>query len=257
MIDIRSPRFSFVQLATAAYGYVPETYTTCNFPDVSFCLPVYAYDDVAFQFIVTGTEAEMSELCSLGEPDKVEVGLVRSCGDDFDINFNAAYLRPDKARISATEVLYKWEHGFPAFDTEYALEECFYVKVVVHMDSGDVAACSNCFQRIPEDCFTSIIEYGAEQNIFGFNYCDSGAMFEEEEECDDPLVVEFTNATEIDIEYTAELIARFGQVPTVEIWIWDGSQYIKPFIQSGFDAYPPTRIQADLGGPATGFVKIS
>jgi hypothetical protein len=46
-------------------------------------------------------------------------------------------------------------------------------------------------------------------------------------------------------------------VPTVEIWIWDGSQYAKPFIQTGFDAYPITRILANLGGPATGFLKIS
>jgi len=257
MIDIRSPRFSFVQLATAAYGYVPETYETCTFPDVSFCLPVYAYDDIAFQFIVTGTSLEMDELCSLSDPDKVEIGLVRDCGDDFDINFNAAYLRPTKARISETEVLYKWEHGFPSFDTEYAIEECFYVKVVVHMDAGDVSACSNCFQRIGADCFTSVLEYGAEQNIFGFNYCDSGAMFEEEEECEDPFIYQFTNAETIDIEYTDEMRTRFGDVPTVEIWIWDGSQYSKPFIQTGFDAYPITRILANLGGAATGFLKIS
>lgn len=257
MIDIRSPRFSFVQLATAAYGYVPETYETCTFPDVSFCLPVYAYDDIAFQFILTGTSAEMNELCSLGDPDKVEVGLVRDCGDDFDINFNAAYLRPTRVRTSETEVLYKWEHGFPSFDTEYAISECFKVKVVAHMDSGDVAACSNCFQRIGADCFTSVLEYGAEQNIFGFNYCDSGAMFEEEEECEDPFIYQFTNAETIDLEYTDEMRTQFGDVPTVEVWIWDGTQYSKPFIQIGFDAYPITRILANLGGAATGFLKIS
>ena len=50
---------------------------------------------------------------------------------------------------------------------------------------------------------------------------------------------------------------KYGQVPTVEIWIWDGSQYVKPFVQAGFDAYPPTAIIADLGGAATGFIKIS
>src|SRR5688572_378953 len=113
MIDIRSPRFSFVQLATAAYGYVPETYGSCNFPDVQFCLPVYAFDDVSFQFYVEGTEAEMDELCSLSDSDKVEVGLVRDCEDDFDVNFNAAYYRPERSRLSETQVLFKWEHGFP------------------------------------------------------------------------------------------------------------------------------------------------
>src|SRR5580765_758706 len=110
MIDIRSPRFSFVQLATAAYGYVPETYDTCNFPTVQFCLPVYAYDDIAFMFILQAeTEAEADELCLIYNPlDKVEVGLVRDCGDAFDVNFSDQSLYPERARISATQVLYKW-----------------------------------------------------------------------------------------------------------------------------------------------------
>lgn len=257
MIDIRSPRFSFVQLATAAYGFVPETYETCNFPNVGFCLPVYAQDDIAFQFVLVGTESEMNELCQLGDPDKVEIGLVRDCGDDFDINFNASYLRPTKSRISATQVLYKWEEGFPGFDLEYEIGDCFYVKVVAHMDSGDVSACSNCFQRIGADCFTSVVEYGSDQNIFGFNYCDSGEMFEETETCEEPYILQFTNTLNIDIPYTEELRTKFGDVPTVEIWIFDGTQYSKAFIQDGFDAYPPTRIIADLGGLATGFIKIS
>jgi len=259
MIDIRSPRFSFVQLATAAYGYVPETYDTCNFPNVQFCLPVYAYDDVAFMFILQAdTEAEADELCALDNPvDKVELGLVRDCGDDFDVNFSDQSLYPERVRISATQVLYKWPHGFPGFDSEYSLEDCFKVKVVVHLDSGDISACSNCFQRIGQDCYTSLLEYGSEQNIFGFNYCDGSVEDEEAEICSDPTIIEFTDASTLNIPYTLAMQQSYGQVPTVEIWIWDGSQYVKPFIQAGFDAYPPTAIIADLGGPGTGFIKIS
>lgn len=257
-VRIRSPRFSFVQLASAEYGYVPETYGSCNFPDAQFCLPVFAYDDIAFMFILEAdTEAEADELCVLGEPDKVEVGLVRECGDDFDIAFADQALRPEKSRISPTQVLYKWAHGFPGFDAEYALEDCFKAKVVAHMDSGDVVACSNCFQRIAEDCFTSLLEYGSEQNIFGFNYCDGVVEDEEIPICSDPTIIEFTDALTLNIPYTSAMKQMYGEVPTVEIWIFDGTNYTKAFIQAGFDAYPPTAIIADLGGAATGFIKIS
>jgi len=258
MIDIRSPRFSFVQLATAAYGYVPETYDTCNFPNVQFCLPVYAYDDIAFMFILQGTEEEADELCLLDNPvDKVKVGLFRTCGEDFDVDFSDAALYAQRVRISPTQVLYKWPHGFPGFDSEYGIGECFYLGVIVQMNEAPVSACSNCFQRIGEDCYTSLLEYGSEQNIFGFNYCDGGVEDEEAEICADPTIIEFTDALTLNIPYTVSMSEKYGQVPTVEIWIWDGSQYVKPFIQAGFDAYPPTAIIADLGGAATGFIKIS
>jgi hypothetical protein len=258
-IQIRSPRFSFVQLYGSQYGYTPEQYGSCNFPNVQWCLPVYAYDDVAFEFlVVTDTVDEANELCALGSTDKVEVGLVRDCGDDFDLNFNAAYLQPQRVRVAEKQVLYKWPHGFPGFDAVFAIEDCFLVKVIVHMEAGDVSACSNCFQRIAQDCFTSLLEYGAEQNIFGFNYCDSGTVVEEElVPCEEPTVISFADQTMIDITYTDEMKAKYGDVPTVEIWTLDNGEYVKTFIRAGFDAYPPTKIIADLGGLASGFLKIS
>lgn len=257
-VRVRSPRFSFVQFATADYGYVAETYDTCYPGVVQFCLPVYAYDDVAFQFIVeTDTVEEADELCSLSE-QKVKLSLLRECGGEKIIDFHANGYFPTRVRISERQVLYNWEHGLPGFDIEFEIEDCMYVQVEVEMDAGTVTACSNCFQRIAQDCFTSVMEYGAEQNIFGFNYCGSGAMFEDEQEtCEEPTLVSFTNATEIDYAYTDEMREKYGDVPTVEIWILQGSEYVQTMIRAGFDAYPPTRIIADLGGEATGFMKIS
>jgi hypothetical protein len=256
MITIRSPRFSFVQLFESLYGFEPESYDSCLF-DVGFCLPVYAFDDIAFQFsVVTETVEEADELCA-GGVNKVEIGLVRECGDSFDVAFAE---RPDMVRVGEKEVLYKWPHGFPGFDTEYDFGECFKVKVIVHMDSGDISACSNCFERIREDCFTSVLEYGATQNIFGFNYCDSGTADQDETEpevCEDPTIIQFEDALTLSIPYTVAMKNKYGDVPTVEIWTLDAGQYVKTFIRAGFDAYPPTMIIADLGGPATGFVKIS
>lgn len=264
-VQVRSPRFSFVQFSTFGYyyGFTQEEHSTCFPSEVQFCLPVYAYDDVAFQFIVqTDTVAEANELCTLGASAKVKVGLVRECSDSaFLVDFDADGYAPQRYRISETEVLYNWPHGFPGFDILLAPSDCFYVQVKVLMDSGTVTGCSNCFQRVGSaSCFESVLEYGAEQNIFGFNYCGSGSLFEDEEEavCE-PTIVQFVDATTISHPYTALMQELYGDVPTVEIFIYDAltDKYLKANIQVGFDAYPPTLIQADLGGLATGFMKIS
>lgn len=261
-VYVRSPGFSFVQFSTFgySYGFTEEDHSTCFPEEVGFCLPVYAYDDIAFQFIVlTDTVAEADELCTLGTT-KVKVGLVRACSDAaFLIDFDADGFTPERFRISEKEVLYNWAHGFPGFDIELVEDDCFYVQVKVLMDSGTVHGCSNCFQRVLADCYTSILEYGAEQNIFGFNYCGSGALFEDEEVTCEPTIVQFTDALTISYPYSETMRELYGDVPTVEIWIFEPleNKYFKANIQAGFDAYPPTLIQADLGGPATGFMKIS
>jgi hypothetical protein len=255
-MDIRSPRFSFVRFTT-------DNYDTCSDTTVDFCLPVYAAGDIAFQFIVQGTQMEVSQLCD-SDNDLVTVGLVEECyaaDENFDLNFKtASSLKPDRVKISETEVLYMWPHGFPGFTGVYNKGDCFRIKVVVdHPTEGLIVACSNCFERIGQDCFTSVLEYGAAENQFGFNYCGGGGLFEDEETevCAEPTIVQFTNVSTLDIPYTTGMQSSYGDVPTVEIWMLDGTEYVNSIIRAGFDAYPPTRIIADLGGPATGFVKIS
>jgi len=54
---IYSPANSFVQ-----FGESNEV-LSCGFQPMHPCLPVYYDDDVAFQFFVQGTEAEIDALC--------------------------------------------------------------------------------------------------------------------------------------------------------------------------------------------------
>lgn len=254
-VTIRSPRFSFVR-----FGSPADNYNTCSDTRVNFCLPVFGADDIAFQFIaVADTEEEANALC---EPGLVTVGLVRECEQEgFDINFKSQYNRvPERIRISATEVLYNWPYGLPGFSLEYDIDECFLIKVLIdHPTAGEISACSNCLQRIADDCFTSVVEYGADENQFGFSYCGGEGLFDEEDEapCADPTIIQFTDVETLNIPYTPALQALYGDVPTVEIWILDGGEYVQSIIRAGFDAYPPTQIIADLGGTATGFLKIS
>jgi hypothetical protein len=257
-ITITHPKFSFVRLNET------EDFDGCLVDGISYCLPVAKEDDVWFQFVaVAETAEEANQLCD-AEDDLVTVGLINGdddCLDDFVVNFKTAGYKPERIRLSETQVLYNWKHGFPDYDDTYAVGDCFKIKIKIVTEDGDIVACSNCFERVTEDCYTSVVDYGSEQNIFDFNYCGSGNLVEVEEgaECVEPQIISFENETALDIPYTAAMQDKYGTVPSVELWVFDEdtNEYVEAVVRVGFDAYPPTRILADLGGTATGFLKIS
>jgi hypothetical protein len=247
-VNINSPRFSFVQFSESS------VVQSCEFRDMHLCLPVYEYTDVAFQFVVvTDTEDEADELCDLTNT-KVSIGIVESCADDFLIEFAA---KPTRFRIAPKQVLYNWTHGLPDFDLSIEVGECFYIKILVDIDSG-YTACSNCFQRIAQPCHTSVVEYGNEENAFGFNYCNSEEEDIDGDECV-PTIIQFPPGTEtLVIPYTASMQAKYGNMPSVQVWIYDeNSELVDMGIRVAFDAYPPTELRIDMGGPASGIVKVT
>lgn len=247
-ITITSPRFSFVQFGET------DSVQSCNFPDVSLCLPVYDENDVAFQFVlVTDTEEEADALCDLTN-DQIQVGIVESCDDGFLINFKEDFgLIPQRFRISPRQVLYNWEHGLPSFNTVISVGECFKVKIVV---DGGYEFCSNCFQRISDPCHTSLLEYGNDENAFGFNYCNGEAVDEDSDTCD-PTIIQFTNKSTLVIPYTTSLQAKYGNAPSVQVWIYDeNNELVDMGIRVAFDTYPPTELRFDFGGNASGIIKI-
>lgn len=253
-IRIKSPKFSFVRFDNEVLQ------RTCNPLAIDFHLPVAYYDDIAFQFFAeTDTKEEATALFDLGN-NLVTVGIAKDCDSDLLINYlTFLELKPDRARLSDKQVLYNWPHGFPLFDAHVGIEECFVVKV----DVNGTAACSNTFQRINEDCYTSVLEYGSTQNIFDFNYCmsggiDTGGEPEPVPACA-PTIVQFQNVEKIDYYYSPAMRQKYGDVPTVKFWIKDENTglYTNMIINQGFNAFPPTRILADLGGVSSGFFKIS
>lgn len=246
-VTIISPRFSFVQFSES------DNVQSCQFNDINLCLPVYEASDVAFQFILqTDTEEEADALCDL-QNDKITIGITDDCDNDLLLTFLG---KPERYRISERQVLYLWEN-LTDFETVINEGECFLVKIIVDLGAYDqYEFCSNCFQRIGDACHTSVIEFGNDENSFGYNYCFSGG--EESEISCEPTFVQFTNKANLIIPYTTSLQNKYGTMPTVQVWIYDvNGELVDMGIRASFDTYPPTQLRFDFGGSASGVIKIS
>jgi hypothetical protein len=245
--SIISPAQSFVQFSET--GKIDH----CVFDQLNFCLPVFQPDDIAFQFIIIGTESEIDALCGVyGTP--ISIGIVGSCDDeDYLIEFtdNPYNDVPEVFRLSDTQLLVNWAHGVPGFTSVVDYNECFKIRIQIGLEQF----CSNCFERTSDNCFTSVIEYGCDENCYGFNYCGSGTTDIGELSCE-PTIVTFTNQTSLAIPYTASLQAAYGPAPTVQVWISDGTNLVNMGITATFDAYPPNVISFDFGGNASGIIVI-
>lgn len=252
-VTIISPTNSFVRFNET------EPDPLCIWGDVNFCLPVYDQEDVYFQFVIQGTELEIDSLCTQ-TGDEVTVELVSECGGSPLITFSE---KPDRFRLSETQVLYNWQHGFPAFTGAIAVGQCFKIQLTFDVNPygypSDIEVfCSNCFERIGDDCYTSVVEFGNDEDAFGYKYCYGGGMpgsdVPAEQDCE-PTITTFASVATLTIPYTAYLQSKYGDFPTVQVWIYDGTgQLINMGITAGFDAYPPTVISFDFGGPASGIV---
>lgn len=243
---IISPSNSFVQFGGS------DIATSCNYRSIPFCLPVVEEQDIYFQFVVeSDTVEETDALCDL-ENDQIEFGISGECPGAFIHQFTE---KPDRFRISDFQVLYNWSHGLPGIFEVINVGDCFFIKIdATALLFGD---CSNCLQRIASYCHTSVIEYSNEDNFAGFNYCNSGGISSDEVDCT-PTFVSFTNAATLTIPYSASMVAKYGNVPTMKVWIYDGTgALVNMSVSQSFDTYPPTELRFDFGGPATGIIKIS
>lgn len=246
MLNLISPRFSFIQFGESS------TVQSCNFSPIHLCLPVYDDMDVTFQFVIqTETEEEADALCDLTN-DLVEVGITDDC-DAFLLNFKTSGYKPKRYRLSPTEILYNWDHGVPGFSSVISISECFVIRVVI----GEQSWCSNCLQRIHDTCHTSVIEYSNEENAFDFDYCSDSITGGGEDACCAPLIISFRNRATLVIPYTAELKDKYGDAPTVQVWIYDESGDLANFgISEVYDDIPPTELRFDFGGNSSGIIKI-
>lgn len=246
-LTIQSPRNSFIQFNET--GIIDH----CVFDRIQFCLPVYDDQDIAFQFFLNGTETEIDALCGVYGAD-VQIGIVADCNDPgFLLDFTGSPYNnvPEMYRLSPTQLLVNWSHGVPGFTSVRNIGECFKIRVQV----GTTKFCSNCLERTADNCFTSVIEYGNDENGFGFNYCNSGAVDEETISCA-PTIIQFTNQSTLTIPYTQSLRDSYGDAPGVQIWISDGTSLVNMGITATFDSYPVNTISADFGGPASGIIVI-
>lgn len=248
-IRIISPQFSFVNLTES-----PEI-ETCGWPNLFEVLPIVEDSDVWFQFILeTDTKAEADALCA-DTGTIVKLGLTNNCLSNNSINFTDL---PERGRLDDTHVLYNWVHGFPLFTTVYDVNDCFNVRVTLNDGADSIEFCSaTTWKRQSTTCYTAVLDYGNDDNFAGFDYCGGVLIDSNVVDCT-PMEVAFINQNTVDIPYTAQLLAKYGTVPSVKVWLYntDGSLY-DPGLVVTLDAFPPTNIHVDLGGTASGIVKIS
>jgi hypothetical protein len=247
-IRIISPKFSFVQFSENTF------ISDCVNPDRIEVLPVVEDNDIYFQFILeSDTKDEADTLCEDSTGEIVTVGVANSCSDDNVLTFVDL---PERYRIDDTHILYNWMNGLPGFQAVIDDGECFIIKISVDLVYG-YTFCSGIFKRFLDGCFTAVIEYGNDDNFAGFNYCGGQAIAQVGEDCT-PLTITFTNETNLTIPYTASLRAKYGNIPSVQVWIYDDDgNLVDMGIRVAFDSFPPTIIKADFGGLSSGIIKIS
>lgn len=247
-LSITSPRHSFVQFGETG------TFQHCVHGSYTVPLPVVQYTDVAFQFYLNGTSSELDAICGVyGE--QVRVGIVSDCDDaDFLTEFtgNPYNDEAEVYRLSDTQLLINWAHGLPGFDSVVAVEECFHIRVQI----GEDKWCSNVHKRSSDSCFTSVIDYTNDENFAGFNYCSAGAVDTDSQISCEPTIIQFTNVSTLTIPYTQSLRDSYGDAPSVQVWISDGTNLVNMGITATFDDYPVNTISIDMGGPASGIVVI-
>lgn len=254
-LTLRSPAHSFVQ-----FGESSEV-VSCQFKSFSLCLPVYLASDVHFQFYVDAdTEVEAGNLCDL-DNDLLEIGLTDDCGNDLMVTFP---WKAERFKVGPKTLLYNCSGGLVGFDSVFSVGDCFIIKVLIQGLYETFEFCSNCLQRIDGVCHTSVLDYANEDNAFGFDYCaavaddGSGSGGSGGSADCDPTFVQFTNQLTLSIPYTAALQAKYGDAPTVNVWIYDDSGVlVDAGLRIELDGFPPTLITINLGGSASGFVKIS
>lgn len=251
---IISPQNSFIQFDNGS-----DEATSCNFRTIPFCIPFYAEDDVKFQFVVEADTEEEADLLCDRTNDSAIVGIIRECEDILSLVDGFVHSfddRPERFRLSPLQVLYNWSHSFDGIFDEIEVGECFYIGAVI---GGTTGFCSNCLQRISSDCHTSVVEYGNDEDAFGFKYCSSGQI---ESDTDtgacEPMFVTFVNQSTLVIPYTTSMQDKYGDVPTLKVWIYDTTgELVNMNVRQAFDTYPPTELRFDFGGSASGVIKIS
>lgn len=255
MISLVSPPASFVR-----FNQAPEDH--CIHGVIDLPLPVVYSNDVAFQIVLRGsTEGEANAVYGA----TVNFGLVYEYGDTVPlITFPNTSVR---SKISPTEILFNWGAGFPGFTSVIAPGECFRVMIEL---SGS-RWWSNPFKRIAvgdDTCWSSVVAYSNDTGGFGFFGCGpAGGVgtwpdgedppVDEDGNCI-PMYVEFENVPNVGVPITAEMAAKYGDLPSVQVWLYDSNGILTNMgIQAQFlGGFPPTSIYVDLGGPASGVIRI-
>jgi len=163
MITIISPHYSFIQ-----FNNLQESHLCNHYP--FGCLPVADEGDISFQIIATTeTEEEANYLCNNTQAIKVRLQHANDCEntESFIVEYTPN-LKFERLRTGAKDIALFWQHGLPNITGLIDIGDCFVIQLIL---PDETVLCSNCFERVEEDCYTTVIEYASPSDNFGFVYC--------------------------------------------------------------------------------------
>jgi hypothetical protein len=165
--NIISPQYSFVNFNTI-------TTSDCCDGNNQECLPFANVFDLVFQFsIKCDTITEANDLMLTQDIDSILNLIDGPTGTllyDYTTNDLLFF---EKYRTDTTTVTYIWRN--PLYQILYDMvhfDDTFSLQVVIKVNGIIVAALSNLFKAISDQCYTSLIEYTNDQDYAGFNYCN-------------------------------------------------------------------------------------
>lgn len=172
-VTIESYENSFVTFTDQNNLFISDR--SCAFQR-DFCLPLYDYNDISFLIKLTST-------ISYGDvTDFLTMLLKDECG-------GTTYPEPELAIAPAFTVL---DEGSEGYNTVYVISvtfpsgwsytieggDCIIFNVRFNDGDGNTASvCSNCFIKIDDKCFTTLIRYQNDETAFDFPYTEIGASY--------------------------------------------------------------------------------
>lgn len=152
-----NPIYSFLQFT---YGNLPA--------DCEFSLPVAMQDDIKFQVAVSGSPEEMTAIKNSDQfLYAVNEDAVINTDADLTNNLLLDFILPfSKTQISDTKIVLCWSESLDNI-LSLADDTCFRFAMKVN---GQFFI-SNCFKKDSDIRYTSTLDFSADSDAFGFNYC--------------------------------------------------------------------------------------
>lgn len=149
------PKYSFIK-----FGF--------SSPDFGYCLPIIEDSDFTFQVLSKSTTAAEADTVWALPVDSWKLILVDNNGAELrNWTVTDGYVF-SRYRVSDTNIIFYWSLPFNEFDSLVDCGECFNLKLV----TPDETYFSNCFKRICEDGYLTILEYWNDEDYAEFNYCN-------------------------------------------------------------------------------------
>lgn len=168
-IKITTPRLSFIQLGC---------------PEKCICYPIVNEDELKFQILIeTDTILQSDDIMASvpGNFNLLIVDGIDNCTQsqilantihDFAVSISGGpVFNFQRIRISPKKVLLYWPYGLPLLNDFVNCEQVFSLAISLYFNSTLYVQRLNCFKKVCDTDYTSVLEYSNNEDGYGFNYC--------------------------------------------------------------------------------------